>query len=101
MLSSSFSADQLISSNNNVDLMECSNAEWLKGYGMLLIIDHGHGLMSLYAFNQSLYKHTGEWIESGDVIATVGQSGGRNQAGLYFGIRQNGTPVDPLEWCHR
>ena len=76
-------------------------AEWLKGYGMLLIIDHGHGLMSLYAFNQSLYKHTGEWIESGDVIATVGQSGGRNQAGLYFGIRQNGTPVDPLEWCHR
>ncbi|MFI3222706.1 MAG: peptidoglycan DD-metalloendopeptidase family protein [Methylococcaceae bacterium] len=76
-------------------------AEWLKGYGMLLIIDHGHGLMTLYAFNQSLYKHTGEWVESGDVIATVGQSGGRNQAGLYFGIRQNGTPVDPLEWCHR
>ena len=76
-------------------------AEWLKGYGMLLIIDHGHGLMTLYAFNQSLYKHTGEWVESGDVIATVVQSGGRNQAGLYFGIRQNGTPVDPLEWCHR
>jgi len=76
-------------------------SEWLKGYGLLLIIDHGHGLMTLYAFNQSLYKHTGEWVESGDVIATVGQSGGRNQAGLYFGIRQNGTPIDPLEWCHR
>ncbi len=76
-------------------------AEWLKGYGLLLIIDHGHGLMTLYAFNQSLYKHTGEWVESGDVIATVGQSGGRNQAGLYFGIRQNGTSVDPQEWCHR
>ena len=64
-------------------------------------IDHGHGLMTLYAFNQSLYKHTGDWVESGDVIATVGQSGGRNQAGLYFGMRQNGTPIDPLEWCHR
>ncbi len=77
-------------------------SEWLnKGYGMLLIIDHGHGLMSLYAFNQSLYKHTGDWVESGDVIATVGQSGGRNQSGLYFGIRQNGTPIDPLEWCRR
>jgi len=76
-------------------------SEWLKGYGLLLIIDHGHGLMTLYAFNQSLYKHTGDWVESGDVIATVGQSGGRNQAGLYFGMRQNGTPIDPLEWCHR
>jgi septal ring factor EnvC (AmiA/AmiB activator) len=70
------------------------------GYGMLLIIDHGHGYMTLYAFNQSLYKHEGDWVEAGDVIATVGQSGGRSQAGLYFGIRQNGTPVDPLEWCH-
>ncbi len=76
-------------------------AEWLKGYGMLTIIDHGNGYMSLYAFNQSLYKHTGEWIEAGDVIATVGQSGGRNQAGLYFGIRQNNTPLDPEEWFHR
>ena len=75
-------------------------AQWKVGYGMLLIIDHGHGYMTVYAFNQSLYKHENEWVESGDIIATVGQSGGRSQAGLYFGIRQNGTPVDPQEWCH-
>ncbi len=76
-------------------------AQWKMGYGLLLIIYHGHGYMSLYAFNQSLYKHEGEQVEAGDIIATVGQSGGRSQPGLYFGIRQNGTPVDPLEWCHR
>ena len=75
-------------------------AQWKMGYGMLLIIDHGHGYMTVYAFNQSLYKHESEWVESGDIIATVGQSGGRSQAGLYFGIRQNGIPVDPQEWCH-
>jgi len=76
-------------------------AQWKMGYGMLIIIDHGHGYMTLYAFNQSLYKHENEWVETGDVIATVGQSGGRSQSGLYFGIRQNGTPVDPQDWCHR
>ena len=50
-----------------------------------------------------MYKrqHENEWVEAGDIIATVGQSGGRSQAGLYFSIRQNGTPVDPQEWCHR
>ncbi len=96
----------LIEANEGTDIKAVTEgkvvyAEWKMGYGMLLIIDHGHGYMTLYAFNQSLYKHEGDWIEAGDVIATVGQSGGRSQAGLYFGIRQNGTPVDPLEWCHR
>jgi len=76
-------------------------AQWKMGYGMLIIIDHGHGYMTLYAFNQSLYKHENEWVETGDIIATVGQSGGRSQSGLYFGIRQNGTPLDPQDWCHR
>jgi murein hydrolase activator len=95
----------LIEANEGTDIKAVTEgkvvyAEWKMGYGMLLIIDHGHGYMTLYAFNQSLYKHEGEWVEAGDVIATVGQSGGRSQAGLYFGIRQNGTPVDPLEWCH-
>ena len=74
-------------------------AEWLRGYGLLLIIDHGHGYMTLYAFNQSLYKHIGDTVEAGDVIASVGLSGGRSQAGLYFGIRKKGVPIDPLEWC--
>ena len=96
----------LIEANEGTDIKAVTEgkvvyAEWKMGYGMLLIIDHGHGYMTLYAFNQSLYKHEGDWVEAGDVIATVGQSGGRSQAGLYFGIRQNGTPVDPLEWCHR
>jgi septal ring factor EnvC (AmiA/AmiB activator) len=74
-------------------------AEWLRGYGLLTIIDHGQGYMSLYAFNQSLYKRIGDTVEAGDVIASVGQSGGRSQAGLYFGIRKKGVPIDPLEWC--
>lgn len=76
-------------------------AEWLRGYGLLLIIDHGQGYMTLYAFNQSLYKRMGDSVEAGDVIASVGQSGGRSQAGLYFGIRKKGVPIDPLEWCRR
>ena len=76
-------------------------AEWLRGYGLLTIIDHGQGYMTLYAFNQSLYKRMGDTVEAGDVIASVGQSGGRSQAGLYFGIRKKGVPIDPLEWCRR
>jgi len=71
----------------------------LKGYGLLIIIEHDKDYMTLYAFNQSLYKHKGDSVEAGDVIATVGQSGGRNKPGLYFEIRQNGKPVDPLVWC--
>jgi septal ring factor EnvC (AmiA/AmiB activator) len=74
-------------------------SEWLRGYGLLMIIDHGNGYMTLYAFNQSLYKRAGDWVRAGDVIASVGQSGGRSRSALYFGIRKNGKPVDPLEWC--
>lgn len=76
-------------------------SDWLRGYGLLIIIDHGKGYMSLYAFNQSLYRQVGEWVDVGEVIASVGQSGGRSQSGLYFGIRNKGKPVDPLEWCRK
>jgi septal ring factor EnvC (AmiA/AmiB activator) len=76
-------------------------AEWLRGYGLLTIIDHGQGYMTLYAFNQSLYKRMGDSVEAGDIIASVGQSGGRSQAGLYFGIRKKGVPINPLEWCRK
>jgi septal ring factor EnvC (AmiA/AmiB activator) len=76
-------------------------AEWMRSYGLLLIIDHGQGYMTLYAFNQSLYKQAGDVVATGDVIASVGQSGGRSQSGLYFGIRNKGVPIDPLEWCQR
>ncbi|NOU21452.1 MAG: peptidoglycan DD-metalloendopeptidase family protein, partial [Methyloglobulus sp.] len=71
----------------------------LKGYGLLIIVEHDKEYMTLYAFNQSLYKHKGDWVEAGDVIASVGQSGGRSKPGLYFEIRQNGRPIDPLLWC--
>ncbi len=74
-------------------------AEWLRGYGLLTIINHGSGYMSLYAFNESLYNEPGDWVDSGDVIATVGQSDGRAQSGLYFGIRKNGEPLNPVKWC--
>ncbi len=76
-------------------------ADWLRGYGLLTIIDHGKGYMTLYAFNQSLYKVVGDWVEVGSVIATVGQSGGQVESGLYFGIRQKGKPVNPVKWCRK
>ncbi len=76
-------------------------SDWLRGYGLLIIIDHGKGYMSLYAFNQSLYRQMGDWVNVGEVIASVGQSGGRSRSGLYFGIRNKGKPVDPLEWCRK
>lgn len=74
-------------------------ADWLRGYGLLLIIDHGDGYMSLYGHNQSLYKDVGEWVESGEVVASVGDSGGQRDSGLYFEIRSQGKPVDPTGWC--
>ncbi len=76
-------------------------AGWLRGYGLLTIIDHGEGYMTLYAFNQSLFKRVGDWVEGGDVIAAVGDSGGRTLAGLYFEIRNKGKPVNPEQWCRR
>jgi septal ring factor EnvC (AmiA/AmiB activator) len=76
-------------------------ADWLRGFGLLLIIDHGEGYMSLYGHNQSLFKETGEWVEAGEVIAQVGSSGGRSTPGIYFGIRHNGEPKDPKHWCKR
>ena len=76
-------------------------ADWLKGYGLLIIIDHGKGYMTLYAFNQSLYKEVDEQVKQGDVIATVGKSGGRDSAGLYFAIRKKGKPLNPVRWCRK
>ena len=76
-------------------------ADWLRGSGLLVIVDHGNGYMSLYAHNQSLLKETGEWVSAGETIATVGDSGGQASAGLYFEIRHNGKPTDPRRWCKR
>ena len=73
-------------------------SNWLNGYGLLLILDHGNGLMSLYAYNQSLWKRTGELVSKGEQIATIGHTGGIKQSGLYFEIRQRGKAVSPLQW---
>ncbi len=74
-------------------------ADWMPGLGLLTIIDHGSGYMSLYGHNQSLYQTVGEWVEAGELIARVGDSGGRSESGLYFEIRHRGEPVDPKAWC--
>jgi septal ring factor EnvC (AmiA/AmiB activator) len=74
-------------------------SDWLKGYGLLTVIDHGNGYMSLYAHNQTLLKSVGDQVETGEPIALVGQSGGQDQAGLYFEIRHQGKAVNPKHWC--
>ena len=76
-------------------------ADWFRGYGLLTIVDHGNGVMSLYAFNQSLSKSKGDLVSAGEVIATLGSTGGRDKPGLYFGVRAQGKPVDPLVWCQK
>ncbi len=73
-------------------------ADWLRGYGMLIIIDHGDGYMTLYGYNQALYKETGDWVEEGEVIATVGRSGGQSKSALYFEVRVKGQPSNPVKW---
>ena len=76
-------------------------ADWLSGLGLLVIVDHGEGFMTLYGYNETLLKATGDWVAPGDVIATVGDSGGQSQASLYFEIRQGTTPVNPRRWITR
>lgn len=76
-------------------------ADWLRGSGMLLIIDHGDSYMSLYAHNESLLREVGEWVTAGTPISTVGNTGGEDEAALYFEIRHAGKPTDPANWCKR
>lgn len=74
-------------------------ADWLTGFGMLLVIDHGDGYMTLYGHNEALLKEVGEWVSANEVVALSGNSGGRGDAMLYFAIRRNGEPLDPAAWC--
>ncbi|MDX9739633.1 MAG: peptidoglycan DD-metalloendopeptidase family protein [Gammaproteobacteria bacterium] len=74
-------------------------ADWMRGFGLLVIVDHGGGYMSLYGHNQSLYKAVGDRVRAGEVIATVGSSGGQARSGLYFEIRHKGVPDNPAVWC--
>lgn len=73
-------------------------ADWLRGFGNLLIIDHDDGYMSLYGYNEALYKQVGDKVRAGDVVSAAGNSGGNQQSGLYFEVRFQGKPVDPLQW---
>jgi len=75
-------------------------ADWLRGYGLLLIIDHGQGFLSLYGHNESLLQDVGSWVEPGQVISVVGENPGGGQ-GLYFELRKNGKAVDPAAWLAR
>ncbi len=76
-------------------------ADWLAGMGLLVIVDHGEGYMSLYGYNETVLKKAGDWVAPGDVIATVGDSGGQAQVGLYFELRRGTRPVNPRQWVTR
>lgn len=76
-------------------------ADWFKNLGLLIIIEHGDGYMSLYGHNQSLNKKQGDWVLPGEPIALTGDSGGQTRTGLYFEIRHRGKPLDPVRWCRK
>jgi septal ring factor EnvC (AmiA/AmiB activator) len=76
-------------------------ADWLAGFGLLLIVDHGDGFLSLYGHNEALLRDAGEWVGEGEAVATVGQSGGRDQPALYFELRRAGRAIDPRPWLAR
>ncbi|MBK1722094.1 murein hydrolase activator EnvC family protein [Thiocystis violacea] len=74
-------------------------ADWLRGSGLLIVVDHGEGFMTLYGHNEALLREVGEWVSTGEPIALSGNSGGRDKPVLYFAIRKNGRPQDPAKWC--
>ncbi|WP_220636980.1 murein hydrolase activator EnvC family protein [Georgfuchsia toluolica] len=73
-------------------------ADWLRGFGNLMIVDHGDDFLSVYGNNQSLLREAGQDVKAGEAIATVGASGGGEESGLYFELRHQGQPFDPLRW---
>jgi murein hydrolase activator len=74
-------------------------ADWLLGFGMLLVLDHGDGYMTLYGHNDAVLKEVGEWVAAGEPVAIAGGGSGQDGPGLYFAIRRNGEPLDPRAWC--
>lgn len=73
-------------------------SDWLAGLGLLVIVEHGEGYMTLYGYNETTLKNTGDWVAPGDVIATVGDSGGQARTALYFEIRRGTKPLNPRKW---
>ena len=93
----------MIQARQGSDVLACANgqvvfSDWLRGFGNLIIIDHGDGYLSIYANNESLYKSVGDKVSRGDTIASVGNTGGEERPGLYFELRRNGQPFNPLPW---
>ena len=76
-------------------------ADWFRNMGLLLILDHGEGYMSLYGYNQSLLKKPGDWVVEDEVIAYAGDSGGQTDPSVYFEIRHRGKPLNPVLWCKK
>lgn len=74
-------------------------SDWLRGSGLLIVVDHGEGYMSLYANNQTLIKRTGDWVNRNEALATAGTNGGLDRPGIYFEIRHDGQAQDPADWC--
>ncbi|WP_017443840.1 murein hydrolase activator EnvC family protein [Gayadomonas joobiniege] len=74
-------------------------ADWLNGYGLVIVVDHGKGFMTLYGNNQTVLKEVGNRVQTGEPVALAGQSGGQLQSGVYFEIRYQGTPLNPSQWC--
>ena len=72
---------------------------WLRGHGLLTVVEHNQHYLSIYAHNQTLLKEEGDWVTAGEPIATVGQSGGQDKSALYFEIRKDGNPLNPELWC--
>jgi septal ring factor EnvC (AmiA/AmiB activator) len=86
---------------NSIDNGQVVFADWLKGYGWVIVLDHGQGFMSLYGHAQTLLKDVGDMVREGESVALVGQSGGQADSGLYFEIRHKGRAVNPIKWCRR
>ena len=76
-------------------------ADWLRGFGNLVIIDHGNGYMSLYGYNESVVVNVNDNVKTADTIATVGNTGGIGVSGLYYELRKNSKPFDPLSWTKK
>ncbi|HEX5364084.1 MAG TPA: peptidoglycan DD-metalloendopeptidase family protein [Gallionella sp.] len=89
------------SSGQNVKVVASGRvvfADWLRGFGNLIIVDHGNGYMSLYGNNETLYKQVGDVLRGGDTLASVGNSGGNEDSGLYFELRHESKPLNPVDW---
>jgi len=96
---------EVINTRKSISVRAVHNGEiifsdWIKGYGMIIIIDHGENLMSLYAHNKVLYKNKGDFVTKGETISKSGSSGATTSNSLYFEIRLNGIPQDPHDWCN-